>query len=288
MKKTYLLSLCGLLFLGISCQNEAKNNEAEKTKVQHNLDAQKYRTELAKKKADLNQKLRSADHEKANNLLIEYKKIFDNLLDSLNAAEANTLTNRSLWNDFENRSDSLQQKIDQYDKFDLYFHPFDSTTLELRFKPSFYYKTFQRKVSSDVRAYLLLQSATQMDDYDQIELTKSLTLLRNDLLKWENFLNDYTESAYYPEAKKHFEQLIKTYWYGTANRPHISFSSKKMTPEFEQEMITLVKQYPNSITAKLSKKYADFFWDKNDAYSSEELEKEVKSYNQNQLNKALR
>jgi len=53
-------------------------------------------------------------------------------------------------------------------------------------------------------------------------------------------------------------------------------------------MITLVKQYPNSITAKLSKKYADFFWDKNDAYSSEELEKEVKSYNQNQLNKALR
>lgn len=288
MKKIYLLALSGLLFFGTACRKEKNDSKIEKITVKHNVDAQIYRTELAKKKADLRQKLRSANREQADKLLIEYRKIFDNLLDSLNYAEANTLTNRDLWNDFDNRPDSIQQKIEQYDKLDLYFHPIDSTSLQLRFKPSFYYKTFQRKVSEDVKVFLLLQSSTQFDNYEQMDLPKSLALLRADLLKWEGFLNDYPESAYYSDAKKNYVQLIKIYWYGTENRPHISFSAKKMIPEFEQEMITLVKQNPSTITAKLSKKYADFFLDKGDSYTPEVLEKEVKSYNQNGLDKSFR
>lgn len=288
MKKIYLLALSGLLFFGTACRKEKSDSKIEKITVKHNVDAQIYRTELAKKKADLRQKLRSANREQADKLLIEYRKIFDNLLDSLNYAEANTLTNRALWNDFDNRPDSIQQKIEQYDKLELYFHPIDSTSLQLRFKPSFYYKTFQRKVSEDVKIFLLLQSSTQFDNYEQMDLPKSLALLRADLLKWEGFLSDYPESTYYSDAKKNYVQLIKIYWYGTENRPHISFSAKKMIPEFEQEMITLVKQNPSTITAKLSKKYADFFLDKGDSYTPEVLEKEVKSYNQNGLDKSFR
>lgn len=288
MKKIYLLTLSGMLLVGVSCQNEKKAEEQEQPTVVQNIDAQKYRTELSKKTADLQQKLRTANQNQANQLLTEYRKIFDNILDSLNLAEENTLTNRYLWDDFDARPDTIQQKIEQYDKLNLHFEPVDSTRLQLKLKPSFYYKTFQRKVSKDVRAYLLLESSIQFGNYDQLDLTDALGLIRKDLLNYEKFLTDYKNSDYYNDVQKKYMKLIKVYWYGTENRQHVSFSTKTMNPELEQDLISLVKKDPATITAQLTKKYADFFLDKGNAFPADAFEKEVKSYIQNALEKSFR
>ncbi len=288
MKKVYIFTLSSFLLFGTACQDKSKKEDTQEAAAPQNMDAHKYRTELSQKKADLRQKLSKANEESANKLLVEYQKIFDNILDSLNYAEKNILSNSHLWDNFDEQTDSLQQKIKQYENLDLYFHPIDSTSLELRFKPSFYYKTFQRKVSEDVREFLLLQLSMQLNEYEHENLSKSLELQRTDLLKWEDFLTKYPESAYYTNARERYHQLIKTYWYGSDNQQHVSFSAKTMTPEFEQEIITLVKEHPKKITTKISKRYADFFLNKSDSHTADILEKEVKQYNQSELEKSFR
>ena len=254
-----------------------------------NKNAQEYIVLLERKQADLNQKLRKAKGEEANNLLSEYHKILNGLLDSLNFSEAQALKEFNAWNDAQVFPDSIQKKVKLYDKLGIYFKETDTSSFTLSFKPGYFYNMFKNKVTPDVKMYLQLRTDDKKNPY---VLDKKVIVtweeLRKRALKWENYIKKYPNSKFNEMARKNYQEYMTIYLFGTELQPTIEYTNKKMLPEFEQEFVMMIKQNPRSTSGKLTKDFVDFFINNNSNYKPADLQKKLKEYTSTEIAKSIK
>ncbi len=254
-----------------------------------NRNAQEYIGLLERKQADLSKKLRKAKAEEANNLLSEYHKILNGLLDSLNYTEAKALARYNEWHDTKNIPDSIKKKIKLYDKLGIYFKETDTLTYTLSFKPGYFYNIFKNKVTPDVRAFLQLRTDDKKSPYlEGNKVIVSWEELRNRVLRWEDYMKRYPKAKYIDIAKKTYQDHLTTYLFGTETTPTIEFSNKKMLPEFEQEFVIMVKKNPKTISGKLTKDFIEYFIKNSGNFKPDELNKKLKEYSKAEIEKSLK
>lgn len=254
-----------------------------------NKNAQEYIGILERKQADLSQKLRKANAEEANNLLSEYHKILNTLLDSLNYTEAPALLQYNEWKTTAVFPDSIQKKEKLYDKLGIYFKETDTSSYTLSFKPGYFYQMFKNKVTPDVRLYLQLRTEDKKTPYiHDNKVIITWEQLRERVLKWENYIKKYPNNKFTELAKKNYQEYLTVYLFGTSEQPTIEYSNKKMLPEFEQEFVMMIKKNPKSISGKLTKDFVDFFINNNSNYKPADLQKKIKEYTSAEMAKSTK
>ncbi len=250
---------------------------------------EEYIAEIEKRQSDMKEKLKNIKGEEANNLLSEYHKILTGLLDSLSITEKNTLDNYANWKKSNHFPDSINNKISSFKKIAVFLKQDEiSEKYRLDYVPGYFYEQFKDKVTPDVRDFLKFRTEEKLNPYIKNNLLiVSQEDLRNRTLYWENYIKKYPNTKFYDIAKKAYVSNLITYLFGTEKKPNINITGKSLHSETEQEFLLLIRQHPESKTAKITKSFMEYFLANQSNFKSNELIEQVKERTKAEIEKII-
>ncbi len=250
---------------------------------------EEYIAEIEKRQSDMKEKLKNIKGEEANNLLSEYHKILTGLLDSLSITEKNTLDNYANWKKSNHFPDSINNKISSFKKIAVFLKQDEiSEKYRLDYVPGYFYEQFKDKVTPDVRDFLKFRTEEKLNPYIKNNLLiVSQEDLRNRTLYWENYIKKYPNTKFYDIAKKAYVSNLITYLFGTEKKTNINITGKSLHSETEQEFLLLIRQHPESKTAKITKSFMEYFLANQSNFKSNELIEQVKERTKAEIEKII-
>ncbi len=250
---------------------------------------EEYIAEIEKRQSDMKEKLKNIKGEEANNLLSEYHKILTGLLDSLSITEKNTLDNYANWKKSNHFPDSINNKISSFKKIAVFLKQDEiSEKYRLDYVPGYFYEQFKDKVTPDVRDFLKFRTEEKLNPYIKNNLLiVSQEDLRNRTLYWENYIKKYPNTKFYDIAKKAYVSHLITYLFGTEKKTNINITGKSLHSETEQEFLLLIRQHPESKTAKITKSFMEYFLANQSNFKSNELIEQVKERTKAEIEKII-
>jgi len=288
--------------LFISCSKESTNVDKELepdtiTEVQYSSDpdyvlsnknAQELIEHLEKEQNELKRKLQSVNKKDAEALYLDYYKRITVIVDSINTAEANTLS--SYYNFKDQKHDTIIRKENAYKKVGLYLRKVDSTTYDFRIKPGYFYNLFNKKVSKEYAEYLKLRYLEHDMAYKSQFNNEKITLedQRNLIISWEKFILKNKDFKFIDYAKKSYTDNIMAYLLGTSSKPAFEVSTKKLYVENEQEYISFVKNNPRLISAEITKSFLKHFYANDKNFTSEVFYLDLKEFTKSEIAQQLK
>lgn len=290
--RTYTLCFISLFGL-ISCQKEVKQSTQNSRKdsiteitystdpkdVLANKNTETLLDHLEEKQQELKNKLKTVNNKQDGDVLFtEYLKSFSTIIDSLNSTEYNTLQLYGNWNE-ANKPDSILVKEKRFKKLGMFIRNIDSNYYDIKLIPGFYQKMFKNKVSNELKDYLKLVAEYNQLNYD-VQMKKTsfdLIKYRTLALDWENYMRKYPNSIYKDRIAKLYQEIMIKYLFGDKNLKTFDPVSKKFNSNIEQEYILLMKSYPKSKTAQITKDFMKYF------YANDQVSNAKKFYQELQL-----
>jgi len=295
MKLKHIIAI--VPFVLFSCNNgnilNDENSEKESISNSPNFELQNKKSQEIIKQIDekqhvLKTKLKKAKGKSADNLYLEYSKLLNTLIKDLEVNEYNSL---SIYNKWENEiaPDSIQKKMELYDKLQIKIIENNDGTYNLKYRPGFYYDMFKYKASKDLREYLKLATLQRkkpivVNGVINVDWSE----ISNRLIIWEKYIKQNPNSTYKEDAKGKYLELIHLYFYGNKNDRSYSLDNKKIEPQIEQEYLNFVKKYGKTTTGALTKNYLDYFYTNDKNFSSEEFHKKLTEYTNQEIDKEMK
>lgn len=289
--RTYTLCLISLFGL-FSCQKEVNNaqesNEDTITEITYssdpedalaNKDTEMLLDHLEKKQKELQSRLKEVkSKEEGDALFSEYLKSFSTIIDSLNSSEASTLKLYSTWTSSE-KPDSILHKERRFHNLGIFIRNIDSNYYDIKLVPGYYYSIFKNKVSPELQDYLILVAKSNRLSYDiQMNIEKfDLSKYRDIALDWENYLQKHPKTIYKDRIVKLYHEVMMKYLFGDKNNKTFDLVSNKFNDNVEQEYILLVKKYPKSITAEITKEFMKYFYANDQVSSAKKFYRELQT-----------
>ncbi len=132
----------------------------------------------------------------------------------------------------------------------MYYIKFGSTIyFESKFKSVLSENTFNYFIKS-------IQEESEPLSYDGA-IGKDLNKIADDLIWWENFLNNDLLDYYKEYGKYHYNNLLFTLLEGQDNTPAFDYSSKKLSKKFNKCYDYIVVKYKGTKSAEIFKEYMD-------------------------------
>lgn len=294
MKLKHIIAI--VPFVLFSCNNGNLLNDegsGESISTSPNFELQNKKSQEIIKQIDekqhtLKSKLKKAKKKEADKIYVEYSKLLNGLIQELEANEYNSLTVYNKW-DNEITPDSIQKKMELYDKLQIKIIENNDGTYNLKYRPGFYYDMFKSKASKELSEYLKLATLQRkkpivVDGVINVDWSE----ISNRLIIWENYIKQNPNSAYKEDAKGKYLELIQLYFYGNKNERSYSLEIKKIEPEIEQEYMNFVKKHGKTTTGTLTKNYLDFFYTNDKNFSSEEFHKKLTEYTNQEIEKEMK
>ena len=294
MKLKYIIAI--VPFVLFSCNNgNLLNDEGSGESISNspnfelqNKKSQEIIKQIDEKQHTLKTKLKKTKGKNADNLYLEYSKLLNSLIKELETNEYNSL---SIYNKWENEiaPDSIQKKMELYDKLQIKIIENNDGTYNLKYRPGFYYDMFKYKASKDLREYLKLATLQRKKPIvvDGL-INEDWSEISNRLIIWENFIKNNPNSAYKEDAKGKYLELIQLYLFGNKNERSYSIDTKKIEPLTEQEYMNFVKKYGKTTTGIITKNFLDFFYTNDKNFSSEEFHKKITEYTNQEIEKEMK
>ena len=294
MKLKHIIAI--VPFVLFSCNNgNLLNDEGSGESISNspnfelqNKKSQEIIKQIDEKQHTLKTKLKKTKGKNADNLYLEYSKLLNSLIKELETNEYNSL---SIYNKWENEiaPDSIQKKIELYDKLQIKIIENNDGTYNLKYRPGFYYDMFKYKASKDLREYLKLATLQRKKPIvvDGL-INEDWSEISNRLIIWENFIKNNPNSAYKEDAKGKYLELIQLYLFGNKNERSYSIDTKKIEPLTEQEYMNFVKKYGKTTTGIITKNFLDFFYTNDKNFSSEEFHKKITEYTNQEIEKEMK
>ena len=294
MKLKHIIAI--VPFVLFSCNNgNLLNDEGSGESISNspnfelqNKKSQEIIKQIDEKQHTLKTKLKKTKGKNADNLYLEYSKLLNSLIKELETNEYNSL---SIYNKWENEiaPDSIQKKMELYDKLQIKIIENNDGTYNLKYRPGFYYDMFKYKASKDLREYLKLATLQRKKPIvvDGL-INEDWSEISNRLIIWENFIKNNPNSAYKEDAKGKYLELIQLYLFGNKNERSYSIDTKKIEPLTEQEYMNFVKKYGKTTTGIITKNFLDFFYTNDKNFSSEEFHKKLTEYTNQEIEKEMK
>ncbi len=294
MKLKHIIAI--VPFVLFSCNNgNLLNDEGSGESISNspnfelqNKKSQEIIKQIDEKQHTLKTKLKKTKGKNADNLYLEYSKLLNSLIKELETNEYNSL---SIYNKWENEiaPDSIQKKMELYDKLQIKIIENNDGTYNLKYRPGFYYDMFKYKASKDLREYLKLATLQRKKPIvvDGL-INEDWSEISNRLIIWENFIKNNPNSAYKEDAKGKYLELIQLYLFGNKNERSYSIDTKKIEPLTEQEYMNFVKKYGKTTTGIITKNFLDFFYTNDKNFSSEEFHKKITEYTNQEIEKEMK
>ena len=294
MKLKHIIAI--VPFVLFSCNNgNLLNDEGSGESISNspnfelqNKKSQEIIKQIDEKQHTLKTKLKKTKGKNADNLYLEYSKLLNSLIKELETNEYNSL---SIYNKWENEiaPDSIQKKMELYDKLQIKIIENNDGTYNLKYRPGFYYDMFKYKASKDLREYLKLATLQRKKPIvvDGL-INEDWSEISNRLIIWENFIKNNPNSAYKEDAKGKYLELIQLYLFGNKNERSYSIDTKKIEPLTEQEYMNFVKKYGKTTTGIITKNFLDFFYTNDKNFSSEEFHKKLSEYTNQEIEKEMK
>ena len=294
MKLKHIIAI--VPFVLFSCNNgNLLNDEGSGESISNspnfelqNKKSQEIIKQIDEKQHTLKTKLKKTKGKNADNLYLEYSKLLNSLIKELETNEYNSL---SIYNKWENEiaPDSIQKKMELYDKLQIKIIENNDGTYNLKYRPGFYYDMFKYKASKDLREYLKLATLQRKKPIvvDGL-INEDWSEISNRLIIWENFIKNNPNSAYKEDAKGKYLELIQLYLFGNKNERSYSIDTKKIEPLTEQEYMNFVKKKRKTTTGIITKNFLDFFYTNDKNFSSEEFHKKITEYTNQEIEKEMK
>lgn len=293
MKLKHIIAIVPFVLFSCNNGNILNDEGAESISNSPNFELQNKKSQEIIKQIDekqhmLKSKLKKAKGKNADNLYLEYSKLLNSLIKELETNEYNSL---SIYNKWENETapDSIQKKMELYDKLQIKIIENNDGTYNLKYRPGFYYEMFKHKASRDLREYLKIATSQRKNPIVlNGEINEDWSEISNRLIVWENFIKQNPNSAFKEDAKGKYLELIQLYFFGNKNERPYSLEIKKIEPQVEQEYMNFVKKYGKTTTGTLTKNYLDYFYTNDKNFSSEEFNKKLTEYTNQEIEKEMK
>lgn len=293
MKLKHIIAIVPFVLLSCNNGNILNDEGSESISNSPNFELQNKKSQEIIKQIDekqhtLKSKLKKAKGKNADKLYLEYSKLLNSLIKELETNEYNSL---SIYNKWENETapDSIQKKMELYDKLQIKIIENNDGTYNLKYRPGFYYEMFKHKVSRDLREYLKIATLQRKKPIVlNGEINEDWSEISDRLIIWENFIKQNPNSAFKEDAKGKYLELIQLYFYGNKNERPYSLEIKKIEPQVEQEYMNFVKKYGKTTTGTLTKNYLDYFYTNDKNFSSEEFNKKLTEYTNQEIEKEMK
>ncbi|WP_177764820.1 hypothetical protein [Flavobacterium sp. I3-2] len=293
MKLKHIIAIVPFVLFSCNNGNILNDEGAESISNSPNFELQNKKSQEIIKQIDekqhmLKSKLKKAKGKNADNLYLEYSKLLNSLIKELETNEYNSL---SIYNKWENETapDSIQKKMELYDKLQIKIIENNDGTYNLKYRPGFYYEMFKHKASRDLREYLKIATSQRKNPIVlNGEINEDWSEISNRLIVWENFIKQNPNSAFKEDAKGKYLELIQLYFFGNKNERPYSLENKKIEPQVEQEYMNFVKKYGKTTTGTLTKNYLDYFYTNDKNFSSEEFNKKLTEYTNQEIEKEMK
>jgi len=256
--------------------------------VLQNIRSQEIIKEIENKQNILKTKIKKAKGKDVDKLYLEYSKSLNQLIKDLDENENNSLLIYNTW-DNSITPDSIQNKLELYEKLQIRIIENTDGTYHLKFRPGFYYDLFKSKASRDLRNYLKI--ATEHRKNPVIangKINVSWFEISNRLVAWENYIKQNPNSAYKENAKAKYLELINLYFFGNKYERAYSIENKKINTEIEQEYINAVKKHSKTSTASLTKTFLDYFYTNDKNFEPDEFNKKLTEYTNLEIEKEMK
>lgn len=295
----YILSLIGLA----SCKKEHDTNlttseqdsireitySTDPEDVLANKSTETLLDHLESKQQELQLKLKTVKNKQEGDLLFnEYQKSFATIVDSLNSSESLTLKQYGNWST-DSKPDSVFVKEKRLKKLGIFIRNIDSNYYDIKMVPGFYHKLFKNKVSYELQDYLSLVAKSNQLNFDvQMNVKQfDITKYRDIALAWETYLKKYPKSSQKEKVNRFYQEVMMTYLFGFKNNKTFEPVSKKIDPQIEQEYIVLMKKYPKSKTAEITKEFMKFFYANDQVQNSNNFYKDLQNRTKEEINRRL-
>jgi len=283
-------------FVLFSCNNgNLLNDEGSEESIStspnfelQNKKSQEIIKQIDEKQHTLKSKLKKAKKKEVDKIYVEYSKLLNSLIQELEANEYNSLTIYNKW-DNEITPDSIQKKMELYDKLQIKIIENNDGTYNLKYRPGFYYDMFKTKASKELSEYLKLATLQRKKPIvvDGV-INEDWSEISNRLIIWENYIKQNPNSAYKEDAKGKYLELIQLYLFGNKNERSYSIDTKKIEPLTEQEYMNFVKKYGKTTTGIITKNFLDFFYTNDKNFSPEEFNKKLTEYTKQEIEKEMK
>lgn len=282
MKINHIVFITALLFL-TACKKESAADEpvpanSEKTVtdtiIQQVSGTEKGISELkvltdefisAKKKIE--KQLPALSKTEANKLYVTYHEKSFEIISKIELKEHLILENfYSIFFNEENSQvphDSIQKKHKLLKNAELDFFEEGEGVVSIRPHHLFYYKIFKNYITDDYKEYLALEAK----DNEKLWVADAAIViswkeLGEKVLSWENFVEKYSQSDLYTDAKNTYSTYQYWFLFGLDNTSVTentdgSNMHNKIYPEIKKDMEEFVKKHPDSPAAKRAKRILD-------------------------------
>lgn len=299
VSKYYLI----ILFCAFSCQKKSPSTVEQDpqdtiTEITYSSDPdyalQNESTEslldhLESQQKELKTKLKSVNNRKdADLLFLQYQKKFAILVDSLNSTESEVLNMYGQWTE-NTKPDSIVVREKRFKQLGMFIRNIDSNYYDIKFLPGFYHKIFKNKASHDLREYLSLIGKNNQLNYDiQMNIkTFDVKDYRELAIEWENYMRKYPKSEYQDKVYTAYEEVMMKYLFGNKKNKTFDEVSKRFNEQIEQEYIGMIKKYPKTKTAHITKEFMKFFYINDSQTRSSLFYKDLRNKAKEEITKAL-
>lgn len=110
---------------------------------------------------------------------------------------------------------------------------------------------------------------------------------RKNCLDWEKYIQSVQNEFLKEEAKTYYKIQVKKFLFGTEEEKTFDPSAKKFNENIEENFIYIVKKYPNTVTAELTKKFMKYFYEYTDKSETKSFYKSLHNSTMENIDKAF-
>ncbi|BAP31779.1 uncharacterized protein CHSO_2742 [Chryseobacterium sp. StRB126] len=241
-------------------KNEAKEDQYKPIDTACSSDnkTEDYITALQWYRTKIDKEIAENSPEQNNKVYEDYVKIRDKYTDCFNDSQTEILDKYVDYHtgpDTYNLPDNIKKMAAELNKAGLEFRVMGEGLTEIHSLPGYYESIFKNKVTPDYAAYI---SQMAKDNKENYAVNGGLLItweeLGDRLIVWENFINKYPKSSLINKAKDNYHNYLLDYLLGMDSDRIYDSEEGKIYDDKREAYNALIKKYPNSATAKKTKK----------------------------------